>query len=39
VFFWHLRNGLNVHDGQITHPVVAAELGRELLTPDKALAA
>jgi alanine dehydrogenase len=35
----HLRNGLNVHDGQITHPVVAEALGRELLTPDLALAA
>jgi alanine dehydrogenase len=35
----HLRNGLNVHDGQIAHPVVAEALGRELLTPDLVLAA
>jgi alanine dehydrogenase len=35
----HLRNGLNVHAGQITHPAVAEALGRELLTPDVALAA
>ena len=35
----HLRNGLNVHDGQITHPVVAEALGCELLSPELALAA
>ncbi len=35
----HLRDGLNVHDGKITHPVVAEALGRELLTPDLAIAA
>lgn len=35
----HLRNGLNVHAGQITHPAVAEALGRELLAPDLAIAA
>ena len=35
----HLRDGLNVYAGRITHPVVAAALGRELLQPEAALAA
>jgi alanine dehydrogenase len=35
----HLRNGLNVHDGKITHSVVADALGHEVLTPDLAIAA
>jgi alanine dehydrogenase len=35
----HLRNGLNVHDGKITHSVIADALGHELLTPDLAIAA
>jgi alanine dehydrogenase len=35
----HLRGGLNVHDGQITHTAVAGALGRELLAPELALAA
>jgi alanine dehydrogenase len=35
----HLRDGLNVHAGRITHPVVAAALGRELFKPEAALAA
>ena len=35
----HLRNGLNVHAGYLTHPAVAEALGRELLAPDLAIAA
>jgi alanine dehydrogenase len=35
----HLMNGLNVHDGQITHPVVAEALGCRLFRPELALAA
>ena len=35
----HLRNGLNVHAGRITHPAVADALGSALVTADKALAA
>jgi alanine dehydrogenase len=35
----YLRDGLNVHDGKITHPVVAEALGCELLTPDLAITA
>lgn len=35
----HLRNGLNVHAGQITHPAVAEALGQALLAPELALAA
>jgi alanine dehydrogenase len=34
----HLRNGLNVHDGRITHPAVAAALGEPLLAAEDALA-
>lgn len=34
----HLRNGLNVYQGQITHPVVARDLGVELLDPQRAVA-
>jgi alanine dehydrogenase len=34
----HLRNGLNVHGGRITHPAVAAALGEPLLTAEDALA-
>ncbi|WP_298161610.1 alanine dehydrogenase [Acidocella sp.] len=35
----HLRNGLNVSAGQITHPAVAAALNLPLLAADRALAA
>jgi len=35
----HLRAGLNVHNGRITHPAVAQALGEGLLDPDQALAA
>jgi alanine dehydrogenase len=35
----HLKNGLNVEAGQITHAAVAEALGREFLDPDKAIAA
>jgi alanine dehydrogenase len=35
----HLRRGLNVHAGRITHPAVAEALGRDLLTPEAAIAA
>ncbi|MBX3456826.1 MAG: alanine dehydrogenase [Candidatus Paracaedibacteraceae bacterium] len=34
----HLRNGLNVYQGQITHPVVARDLGVEFLDPQRAVA-
>ena len=34
----HLRDGLNVYAGQITHPVVADALSQELLAPELALA-
>jgi alanine dehydrogenase len=27
----HLRNGLNVHEGRITHPAVADALGLDLM--------
>jgi alanine dehydrogenase len=32
----HLRNGLNVHDGRITHPAVAEALGLALTEADLA---
>jgi alanine dehydrogenase len=35
----HLRQGLNVHAGRITHPSVAEALGKEALAADTALAA
>jgi alanine dehydrogenase len=35
----HLRDGLNVHAGRITHPAVAEALGSDLLAPAAALAA
>jgi alanine dehydrogenase len=35
----HLRNGLNVHRGKITHPAVAEALALEYLPADRALAA
>jgi alanine dehydrogenase len=35
----HLRAGLNVHAGRITHPTVAEALGIEVLPPEAALAA
>jgi alanine dehydrogenase len=35
----HLRNGLNIHAGRITHPAVAEALGADLLVPSAALAA
>lgn len=34
----HLRNGLNVFNGKITHPVVARELGFDFCDPIKAVA-
>ena len=34
----HLRNGLNVVQGQITHPVVARDLGVEFFDPQRAVA-
>ena len=34
----HLRRGLNVHRGRITHPAVAQALGLEWLSAEKALA-
>jgi alanine dehydrogenase len=34
----HLRNGLNVHAGMITHPAVAEALGYEYVEPVAALA-
>lgn len=34
----HLRDGLNVHDGMITHPAVAEALGMEWSEPATALA-
>jgi alanine dehydrogenase len=30
----HLRNGLNIYDGQVTHPAVAEALGMELSLAD-----
>jgi alanine dehydrogenase len=33
----HLRAGLNVHAGRITHAAVAHDLGLELLAPERAL--
>jgi alanine dehydrogenase len=35
----HLRNGLNVHAGRITHAAVARDLGLDYLAPDQAIAA
>lgn len=35
----HLRNGLNIHAGHITHPAVAEALGREVLASELALVA
>ena len=35
----HLLNGLNVHAGQITHPAVAAALGKPLSDPRKIVGA
>lgn len=34
----HLRNGLNVYQGKITHRIVAQELGVEFLDPSSAIA-
>ena len=34
----HLRNGLNVHDGKVTHPAVARELGYAYVPVAKVLA-
>lgn len=33
----HLRNGLNVHAGRVTHPAVAAALGEKLLRAEEAI--
>jgi len=35
----HLRNGLNVHAGRITHPAVAEALAQDFVEPERALAA
>jgi len=35
----HLRSGLNVHAGRITHAAVARDLGLDYLAPDQAIAA
>jgi alanine dehydrogenase len=35
----HLKNGLNVEAGRITHAAVAQALGQDFLEPDKAIAA
>lgn len=35
----HLRAGLNVHAGRITHPAVAEALGADFRSPDRVLAA
>ena len=35
----HLRHGLNVHAGRVTHAAVAEALGHDLLAPETALAA
>jgi alanine dehydrogenase len=35
----HLRAGLNVHKGRITHPAVAQSLGYSFVAPEQALAA
>jgi alanine dehydrogenase len=35
----HLRRGLNVHAGRVTHPAVAAALGHNLLAPEEAVLA
>jgi alanine dehydrogenase len=33
----HLRNGLNIHAGKVTHPQVAAALGYEYAEPLEAI--
>ena len=33
----HLKNGLNVHDGKITHPAVAEALGYDFVHPDEVI--
>jgi alanine dehydrogenase len=33
----HLKNGLNVHRGKITHPAVAQSLGLKYVEPEKAI--
>ncbi|HEX7970244.1 MAG TPA: alanine dehydrogenase [Stellaceae bacterium] len=35
----HLRAGLNIHAGRVTHPAVARDLGLDLLPADQAIAA
>jgi alanine dehydrogenase len=35
----HLRAGLNVHQGRVTHPAVAQSLGLPLVRAEEALAA
>ncbi len=35
----HLKNGLNVQAGRITHAAVAQALGQKFVEPDKAIAA
>ena len=35
----HLRAGLNVHDGRVTHPAVAEALGEDFVAPERAMAA
>jgi alanine dehydrogenase len=34
----HLRRGLNICRGQITHPAVARDLGLPSISPDEVLA-
>ena len=34
----HLRDGLNVHDGKVTHPAVASALGYDYVKPEAVLA-
>ncbi len=34
----HLRDGLNIHKGHVTHPAVAGSLGLDYVPPDQALA-
>jgi alanine dehydrogenase len=34
----HLRNGLNISRGRVTHPAVARDLGFALTSPERAIA-
>jgi alanine dehydrogenase len=35
----HLRNGLNIHQGRVTHPAVAESLGVSFADPAELMAA